>query len=111
MRFIILIIFSLLIVSCDCSSEHKAYVLDKDTKQPITGAKVAAYAEYKNREDFDNEIYTNADGYYSTGYGIKGKAFSKCPSLKVYITKAGYIDYVVSDFKLGNTDTIYLEKQ
>lgn len=112
MKYLYLLFFSICATSCECESSHRAYVFDRETQYPIENAKVTVTTyTHKGKEESQEDIYTDEKGYYKASTGLRGSSGSKCPHLKMYITKDGYIPYTVTEYQIKKIDTIYMDKQ
>lgn len=75
----ILTLALILLNSCDCVVDHKGFVLNELTNEPITNATI----------QFDNKKFTtDSDGYFEISY-VTGF----CPREKYTITQDNFRDY------------------
>lgn len=77
-----LVLFSLLLTSCDCFQSVSGTVVDEQSGQPLAGVKVQNIASY------DTDKLTDQNGYFEKSE--IGPGFD-CPELNLKFEKEGYI--------------------
>lgn len=103
----ILLIVILLFASCNnCEKYTKNYVIDKETRKPIFGVWVFSVAATDGKQESEQWIHTDSFGVFEALYTKSGT--SKCPVLKLTLTKDGYYPLRVWDPVLG--DSLVMQK-
>lgn len=106
MKYIVLIILCMPLVSCNCHRYTNGYVADYETKEVLEGVEVYSVAASDGRSRDHRVTQTDGKGFYEAVFDVSGIA--KCPVMKITFSKAGYnTDRVVEPLQ---GDTVFLHR-
>jgi hypothetical protein len=107
MQKVLLFIAIIFFASCsECNRYAKNYVIDKKTRKPIFGVQVLSVAATDGKQEFDTYTYTDSVGSFEAMF-TKANV-TKCPVLKLSLSKTGYYPLRVWDPVLA--DTLVMQK-
>lgn len=105
--YVSLLLAILFLSSCsECSRYAKNYVIDKETRKPIISAQVLSVAATDGKQESERYYYTDSIGSFEAMF-TKNKV-TKCPVMKITITKTGYYPLRVWDPVIG--DSLVMQK-
>lgn len=105
----ILIITTLLFcVSCKrCTRYTKGYVVDRETKESISGATIESYGALNDRARDRRVTYADTFGWFEAESILDRVA--KCGNLKLIVSHSGY--HTGYEVDLPEGDTIFLDRK
>lgn len=106
-RWMLFVLFAFALSACECFVTSKGVILDKDSKKPITLAKVHNRRD-KMPDHFPLRYLSDSSGRYQIM--VSSYWLFRCPDLNLSFPKAGYSTKDTVLTKPSSEDTIYLEK-
>jgi hypothetical protein len=98
--------FGVSLTGCTCREEIKAYVKDSESRAPVKDVMVETIGALKGKYKKGSVRYSDSNGRFVAAYDINNIA--KCPTMKLFISRAGYEDKIVIEPQEG--DTIFIDK-
>lgn len=98
----ILVVMTLLIVSCDGTVGYNGVVQDKVSGDRLRGVKVIMDSYYKSIE-----VLTYSNGYFQTLYTYSGD-FTNNPSFTISFQKEGYAPLVINEEFYSDPETEFI---
>jgi hypothetical protein len=108
MKYVILLLFSILLFSCDCMQRASGVILDKVSRRPIAKVAISKYETETSDNPFSSRQYSDTTGEFNYR-SVSGGLFH-CPGLNLYFSKAGYKNVKMNLGCSSLNDTIFLEK-
>jgi 5-hydroxyisourate hydrolase-like protein (transthyretin family) len=105
----LILVISILLISCDCVQRATGVVLDKETKLPVQNVAIGKYVKEDSANYYARREYTDKDGHFD--YRSVSGGIMHCPDLRLYFSQQQYNTLKITFSSYSVNDTIFLERK